>query len=326
LSGNPALTVVTTMYQSSPYLEDFHRRVSAQARALVGESYEVLYVNDGSPDDSLAVALRLHRADRHVRVLDLARNFGHHRAIMSGLAAARGTLVFLIDCDLEEQPEDLARFHAELVGGGADAVFGVQAQRKGGAFERLSGQAFYRLFNLLSPQPVVANQVIARLMSRRYVQALVAHRDREIFLAGLCALAGFKQVAVPVKKLSRDRTTYTLGRRVAAFVNAVTSFSAKPLVYVFYMGCFIVAVSLIAALTLVIRRLFFGVLFPGWASLIVTVCFFGGLTVFCLGLIGIYLAKVFSEVKERPYAIVRDVYEHGRESADSKTDQERSAA
>jgi putative glycosyltransferase len=300
------------MYRSSPYLEEFHRRVSAQARALVGESYEVVFVNDGSPDDSLAVALRLHRDDPHLRVVDLSRNFGHHRAIMTGLAAARGALVFLIDCDLEESPEDLPRFHAELARTSADAVFGVREKREGGLFERLSGSAFYRVFNLLSPQPVVPDQVIARLMTRRYVEALVAHRERELFLAGLCALTGFAQVALPVQKAAKGTTTYTLDRRVAAFVNAVTSFSARPLVYVFYLGCFILVASALAAGALIVRRVFFGVMFPGWPSLIVAVCFFGGLTVFCLGLIGIYVAKVFAEVKGRPYTITRAVYEHRR--------------
>jgi putative glycosyltransferase len=309
--------VVTTLYQSSPYLEEFHRRVSAQARALVGDSYELVFVNDGSPDDSLALALRLHRDDPQVRVLDLSRNFGHHRAIMTGLASARGALVFLIDCDLEEQPEDLSRFHAELTRTGADVVFGVREKREGAMFERLSGSAFYRVFNLLSPQRVVPDQVIARLMTRRYVEALVAHREREIFLAGLCALAGFAQVALPVQKASKGRTTYTLDRRVAAFVNAVTSFSARPLVYVFYLGCFILMASALAAGALIVRRVFFGLMFPGWPSLIVAVCFFGGLTVFCLGLIGIYLAKVFAEVKERPYTITRAVYEHRRGETDA---------
>lgn len=307
------------MYNSSPYLEEFHRRVSAQARALAGESYDVVYVNDGSPDDSLAVALRLHRADAHVRVLDLSRNFGHHRAIMTGLAAARGELVFLIDCDLEEHPEDLARFHAELTRTAVDVVFGARAQREGGFFERISSNAFYRIFNLLSAQTVVANQLVARLMTRRYVEALVAHRDREIYFGGLCALAGFEQIPLPVHKSSKGSTTYTLDRRVAAFVNAVTSFSAKPLVYIFYLGCFILLGSASAAIILVVRRLFFDVLFPGWPSLIVAVCFFGGLTVFCLGLIGIYLSKIFSEVKERPYTIVRQTYEHGGDSADRNT-------
>jgi putative glycosyltransferase len=310
LSSAPALSVVTTLYQSSAYVEEFHRRISAQARALVGESYELVFVNDGSPDDSLARALRLHRDDPHVRVLDLSRNFGHHRAIMTGLASARGALVFLIDCDLEEQPEDLSRFHAELTRTAADVVFGVREKREGAVFERLSGSLFYRVFNLLSPQPVVPDQLVSRLMTRRYVQALVSHRDREIYLGGLCALAGFAQVPLAVHKSSKGKTTYTLDRRIAAFVNAVTSFSAKPLVYVFYLGCFILLASAIAAGTLVVRRLFFGLMFPGWPSLIVAVCFFGGLTVFCLGLIGIYLAKIFAEVKERPYTVVRASYEH----------------
>ena len=127
MSGAPRLSVITTMYQSSPYLEEFHRRVSEHACAMVGDAYEIVFVNDGSPDDSLDKALALCRRDGHVRVVDLSRNFGHHRAIMTGLGMARGDLVFLIDCDLEERPEDLPRFHAELVATGADVAFGVRA-------------------------------------------------------------------------------------------------------------------------------------------------------------------------------------------------------
>ncbi len=259
--------MVTTLYQSSPYLEEFHRRVSAQARALVGESYELVFVNDGSPDDSLELALGLHRDDPHVRVLDLSRNFGHHRAIMTGLATARGALVFLIDCDLEEQPEDLSRFHAELTRTAADVVFGVREKREGAMFERLSGSAFYRVFNLLSPQPVVPDQVdrpaddaALRRGARRAPRARDLPR-RPVRPSRLRASG-----SVAVQKASKGQTTYTLDRRIAAFVNAVTSFSARPLVYVFYLGCFILA-------GLGARRrsrsssdaLFFGLLFPGLA-------------------------------------------------------------
>src|SRR4051812_25349055 len=184
------LSVVTTMYRSAPYLVEFHDRVCRAAKALF-ESFEIVFVNDGSPDEALDVAVRLFEEDERVRVIDLSRNFGHHAAIMTGLDRAHGDLVFLLDCDLEEEPELLSAFHDAMEATRADAVYGVQASRKGGRVERWAGAVFYKVFNALSATPVPANLVTARLMTRRYVRALVAHREREICLAGLWAITGF---------------------------------------------------------------------------------------------------------------------------------------
>ena len=302
------LSIVTTMYCSALYLREFHARTSVAARQLT-ENYEIIYVNDGSPDESLDVALELYRTDEKVRIVDLSRNFGHHKAIITGLSHARGDLVFLIDCDLEEAPELLATFHAELRRSEADVVYGVQATRKGDWFEQVTGNMFYSLINRLSYCPVPRNVITARLMTKRYVTNLVQHRDREVFLLGLWTITGFKQVPMEVTKLSKGSTTYTLGRKVGNLVNAVTSFSNKPLVWVFYLGSLISVVAGIAALVLIIRRLFFGFLLSGWPSLIVSIWLLGGVTIFCLGIIGIYLAKVFTETKERPYTVVRQIHE-----------------
>jgi putative glycosyltransferase len=302
------LSIVTTLYGSAPYLEEFHARVRAEAERIT-QDYEVILVNDGSPDNSLAVALSLYEKDERVRVIDLSRNFGHHKAIMTGLAHAGGRQVFLIDCDLEEAPELLGTFRAEMKRSGADVVYGVQRTRKGGLFERITGTFFYTFFNLVSSHPVPANQLTARLMSRRYVAGLVGHKDRELFLAGLWAITGFMQTPVEVDKHSRGGTTYTLRRRIASLVNAITSFSNTPLVLIFYLGCAIVLLAGLGALYLIVRRLFFGVLLAGWPSLIVSVWLLGGLTIFCLGVIGIYVSKIFMETKQRPYTVIRQIYE-----------------
>src|SRR4051812_8506243 len=132
------LSIVTTLYRSAGSLAEFHRRVSRAAAALTG-SYEIILVNDGSPDESLQIALNILKTDRLVRIVDLSRNFGHHKAMMTGLSYARGELVFLIDSDLEEEPELLAAFDGTLQSQSADVVYGVQESRKGGIFERLSG-------------------------------------------------------------------------------------------------------------------------------------------------------------------------------------------
>lgn len=304
------LSIVSSLYRSAAYLEEFHRRASATARQL-GLDYEIVLVNDGSPDESLEIALELQRRDPRLCVVDLSRNFGHHKAMMTGLAHARGRRVFLLDADLEEEPELLQAFAEAMDRTGADVVYGVQQSRKGGAIERATGALFYRLFNWLSAEEVPANQLCARLMTRRYVDSLLAHRDREIFLAGLWSATGYRQVGVPAHKLHKGVSSYTLRRKIALAVNSVTSFSTRPLVMIFYLGIAILFLSLGAAGALIVRHLFFGQLLPGWASTMVALCFMGGLNLFCVGIVGIYLAKVFSEAKDRPFTVVRDVYRGG---------------
>lgn len=302
------LSIVTTMYASAPWLREFHERASAAARALT-DDYEIVLVNDGSPDASLAVALELFEADPRVRVIDFSRNFGHHKAMMTGLAHARGDRVFLIDCDLEEDPALLATFAERLRASGADVVYGVQRERKGRALDRLGARVFYTVFNWLSTDPIPPNLLTARLMTRRYVEALTAHRERQTQISGLWAITGFEQVPLEIEKRDKGSTTYTFARKIAHLVNAVTSFSDKPLVMIFYAGALIMFLSMLAAGYLVVRRVFFGTMLAGWPSLMVTVWFLGGLTVFCVGVIGIYLSRVFVETKRRPYTIIRKIYE-----------------
>ena len=301
------LSIVTTLYCSAPHLDEFYVRVCAAAEG-VATNFEIVLVNDGSPDDSLQKAISLCRNDKRIKVIDLSRNFGHHKAIMTGLAHACGDLVFLVDSDLEEEPELLEAFYLRLKETNADVVFGVQQKRKGGLLERAGGAIFYEIFNVLSTHSIPRNAITARLMSRKYVRALVEYREREMMIAGLWTLTGFNQVPLPVRKFQRSGSTYTFRRKVGQLVNAITSFSSKPLEMIFYLGCAILFLSTIAALAIIIGRLVFGTLLLGWPSLIVSIWLLGGLTIFCLGVIGIYLSKIFIEVKQRPYTIVKDVY------------------
>jgi putative glycosyltransferase len=306
------LSIVTSMYRSAPYLEEFHRRCVAAAAQLGGE-YEIVLVNDGSPDTSLSVALALRERDPRVRVIDLSRNFGHHKALMTGLRRASGELVFLLDCDLEEDPAWLLPFHAAMRDSGADVVYGVQQQRKGNWFERVTGDAFYAVFNHLLTHPIPRNIVTARLMTRRYVRALVRHRDQELCLAGVWVMTGFEQRAFPIVKGSRADSTYSTRKRISAFVNALTSFSNRPLIYIFQIGISVMLLSIVAGVVLLYRSLTGRIGVPGWASIMVSIWFLGGLMIFCVGVIGIYLAKVFTETKRRPYTVVRA--DHGGDDA-----------
>ena len=311
------LSIVSSMYCSAPHLREFHARVVAAAEALTDE-FEIVLVNDGSPDESLQIALGLHRSDPRVRVIDLSRNFGHHPAMLEGLRHAKGDRVLLIDCDLEEPPELLAEMTARLDEPGIDVAYGVQDVRRGRMIDRWSGRLFYKMFNALSSDKMPENLLTVRLMSRRYLDALLSHTEVEVMLGGLFARTGFRQVAVPVRRQPKGSSTYTLAKRVALMVNAVTSFSNKPLVYVSYLGAAMLGLFGLAAAYLVLSQLIWGEALAGWTSLIVSVWLVGGLIIFCQGVLGIYLAKMFAEVKRRPQAIVREIHESPLRSDDRR--------
>lgn len=302
------LSIVATLYQSALYIAEFHRRASAAARQLVGDDYQIVLVNDGSPDNSLELAIKLTEEDAHVVVVDLSRNFGHHKAMMTGLAHAEGEQVFLIDSDLEEEPEFLLSFDEQIKSECCDVVYGVQEQRKGSWFERWSGRWFYRFFQALTGQALPENIVTARLMSRRYVDALLRHEEREVFMAGLWYITGFIQRPQIVKKHSTSETTYTFRNKMSLLVNSVTSFSNAPLISIFYIGISIslFAISYIGFLG--INWVFLATPMSGWTSVMASIWLLGGMIISFIGVVGIYLSKVFSETKQRPYTIVRQIY------------------
>lgn len=302
------LSIVATLYQSAPYIAEFHQRASAAARKLVGGAYEIVLVNDGSPDNSLDIAVQLTESDSHVVVVDLSRNFGHHKAMMAGLEHSSGEMVFLIDSDLEEEPEWLMIFSDQMAAEKSDVVYGVQQERKGGWFERWSGYLFYTIFNWLSHIEHPRNIVTTRLMTRRYVNALLTHKERELVISCLWVITGFKQCAQSVKKLSASSTTYGFFKKLNHFVNAITSFSEAPLKMIFLSGIFVFSGAILYALILIINRVFLSQPVDGWTSIMVSIWVLGGMVISFIGIIGIYLAKIFTESKQRPYVIVRDVY------------------
>jgi putative glycosyltransferase len=304
------LSIVATLYRSAPYVQEFHSRATASARHVVGDDYEIILVNDGSPDSSLVEATRLTQRDPHLVVVDLSRNFGHHKAMMTGLAHAQGERVFLIDSDLEEEPEWLIPFTSHMDTEGCDVVFGTQTSRKGGLIERASGPLYYLTFRLLTGIRHPKNIATARLMARSYVDALLLHQERELNIGGLYIVTGFDQRAYPIIKHSSSPTTYSLSRKFGHLVNAVTSFSSLPLVFTFYSGL-LISTSALAYISHLIYRYLFGSAPPdGYTSTIASIWLFSGLIIFFLGIQGIYIAKVFSEVKQRPYTIVRRIYRH----------------
>jgi putative glycosyltransferase len=295
-------SIVTTLYRSEAFLQEFYIRATAAATTL-GRSYEIIFVNDGSPDGSLAAALEIAEKDKRVRVIDLSRNFGHHVAAFAAIEASEGDYVFLIDSDLEEKPEWLRHFAEVMEEQNADVVYGVQSEIN----SQLSG-LFYKLFNAISDTPIPANACTVRLMRRSYVDALMQMRDRKLFMAGMFMWTGFRQVGVPVAKGRRSagKSSYTLVRQMSLFADAVTSFSSKPLYAAFFAGTVFAGGSVLVGLYLILRKLLYPeAIIAGYTTLIVSITFMGGLTILFLGVIGLYVAKIFAEVKDRPLYLAR---------------------
>jgi putative glycosyltransferase len=295
------------MYYSAPYLNEFYTRIRAAAEKITSD-YEIIFVNDGSPDDSLKMAVSLYENDPKVRVIDLSRNFGHHKAAMTGLAHAKGDSVFLIDVDLEEEPELLNRFYDIFKDSDADVVYGVQTKRKGGIWEKATGALYWWMFNLLSSAKIPANLLMARLMTKRYVKNLVAHKESEMDISGLWQVTGFKQIPVKVREHSKGNTTYSFRKKAALMVRSITGFSNKPLIYIAALGGIILSAALLYSLYVLGVLIFIGKGPSGFLSIILSIWFLGGLIIFSLGVIAIYLSVIFIETKNRPYTIIREIY------------------
>lgn len=308
------LSIVATLYRSAPYIKEFHMRASDAARQLVGDNYEIILVNDGSPDDSLSIALLVASGDEHVVVVDLSRNFGHHPAMMAGLAEAKGERVFLIDSDLEEDPFWLSMFSLIMSKSSCDVVFGVQKSRKGDWLEKWSGHLFYRIFNYLCEIEIAPNQTVARLMSSQYVRALLQYGERELFFGGVLSLAGFHQIPCEVVKGSTSPTTYTLKKRITQAINALFSFSSKPLFLISLIGLAISGLAFLFIAFLVYSWMTSQNVPLGWTSIAASIWLSTGLLMISIGIVGIYISKLYIETKGRPRVIVRSVFNRKHDS------------
>ena len=304
------LSIVTTVFKSEGTIAEFVRRASATA-AQITDSFEIVIVDDGSPDSSLTIATGLAASDPRLKIVELSRNFGHHKALMTGLRHASGDFCMLIDSDLEEPPETLGIFWDKLSKDDLDVIYGCQERRDGSLLHRFGGWVAYTAFNLLIPAGIPTNHLTIRLMRRNYVDALLLHGESQVIIGGLWVITGFKQVGVRVDRVDKGATTYTLARRWQVFLDSVTNFSEAPLIGIFYLGIAIAAISFLVGAWLLLRWAVLGVGVAGWLSVMMSVWFLGGIAIFCIGVIGIYLGKVFTETKNRPYTIVRKVHQAG---------------
>lgn len=276
------------------------------------KNYEIILVNDGSPDNSKSIALDICNSDSRVHLIDLSRNFGHHKAMKCGLQEAIGDMVFLIDVDLEEEPENLELFiNAINQDIETDIVVGIIEEKKSTFIKRFFSKLFYKTFNFLSNTKIKNNEGVSRLMKRNYLKALLSYNEKEIFYPAIWIDAGFNRKEVLITKNYDGFTTYTFKKRLEMSVEAITSYSNKPLIFIFYLGLNFILLSLCLTIFLIIKRATNQNIPIGWTSIATLILMVGGVITSSLGIIGIYLSKIFTEVKARPTYLIRRKYNNG---------------
>lgn len=275
--------------------------------------FELLFVNDGSSDDSLAIIKALHAQDPRVRYLDFSRNFGHQIAVFAGIEHARGAAVVLIDGDLQDPPEVIAELYAKMLEG-YEVVYAQRRKRKGESwFKRYTASAFYRLFNRFSSLQMPLDTGDFRLMARPVVDALCRMPERHKFLRGQISWVGFRQTAVLYDREARaaGETGYTLRKMVRFALDGLTGFSTLPLKLATVLGFAVSGVAFLLILYVVFVKLFGSelgfIVAPGWASQMIATLFLGGVQLIAIGILGEYIARIADNSKQRPLYILREV-------------------
>ena len=300
------LSIVAPMHNEAEVLGVFFERIEAATRDL-GVAIEIICVDDGSRDETLAGLVARATADPKVRVIALARNFGKEAALTAGIEAAGGDMVVPIDADLQDPPELIAQF-VDRWEEGYDVVYGARSDRSSDtAMKRTTAQLFYRIFNRVSDLDIPESAGDFRLMDRQVVEALKLLPERNRFMKGLFAWVGFRQIGVPYVRPERAAGTTSMGYlRLWRFaIDGITSFSTAPLRVWSVIGFVSALAALGFAIVLIVRVLIVGREVPGYASLMTVVLFGFAIQMMAFGVLGEYVGRLYQEVKGRPIYVVR---------------------
>ena len=305
----PVLSVVLPIYNEEQVIPEMYRRMTAVLEDI-GETYELVLVNDGSRDRSRELLHELHQRDPRVHVINFARNFGHQVAITAGMDYAQGDAVVVIDADLQDPPEVIAQM-MEKWREGYQVVYGVRTERKGESlFKLTTANLFYRLINSITSVEIPLDAGDFRLMDRAVIQTLRTMREKRRYMRGLSAWVGFKQTPLPYKREARfaGETKYPLKKMLRFASDGITNFSLIPLQFATYMGFVSALLALVGLIFAIIGRLFWPGALLGQATTLVSVLFIGGVQLISLGIIGEYLGRIYEEVKGRPLYIVAEAW------------------
>jgi len=305
---NSVYSIVVPVFNEEEVLNEFYKRLTI-AMDKLKEKYEIIFVNDGSTDNSLEIMKKLHSNDKRIKIISFSRNFGHQMAITAGIDYASGEAVVTIDADLQDPPEMIPELIKKWKEG-YDVVYGVRKKREGESFfKKATASIFYRLLNRVTDINIPLDAGDFRLMDRKVVNNLKQIREKNRYIRGLTSWIGFKQIGVLYKREKRfaGYTKYPLRKMLKFAFNAIFSFTNFPLKIATYFGFLVAGLSFLYLIYVLILKIFMNATIQGWASLIVAVLFLGGVQLICIGIIGEYIGRIGEEVKKRPLYIIEEI-------------------
>jgi polyisoprenyl-phosphate glycosyltransferase len=311
------LSAIIACYRDAPAVPIMYERLIAVFEKM-GVDFEIIFVNDCSPDNAREVLADLAVRDKRVIVINHSRNFGSQSAFTSGMRIATGDALILLDGDLQDPPEMIEPFYQKWQEG-YDVVYGVRVKREATLFLRGAYKVFYRIFRKMSYVPIPVDAGDFSLIDRRVVNALNDLPENNRFLRGLRAWVGFRQTGIPYVRPERmfGRTTNSLLKNLGWARKAILSFSYAPLDFITWLALFIVAISSLAIVVEILLRLLYpGIAPKGFTTVIVLILFLGGVQLLCLSIIGSYLAHIYDEVKQRPPYVVESILNNPTQHSD----------
>lgn len=317
------ISLVIPCYNEEEVLAETVRRLFMLCDRLDALAFELIFVDDGSRDQTRTILRELVKQDPRVRVIGFARNFGHQTAVTAGIDAANGDAVVLIDADLQDPPEVIEEMIAKWREG-FDVVYGTRTERPGeSAFKLSTARAFYRLLNRLSDVPIPLDTGDFRLMGRNVVESLRCMPERDRFVRGMVSWVGFRQVALPYKRSPRfaGESKYPLRKMLRFATDGILSFSTKPLQIAVTFGMASAMLASFGIAYALYMRLWTSIWIEGWTALMIAVLFLGGVQLVCVGILGEYIGRIYNEIKRRPLYIVQEYlgYEDDQRPATSRS-------
>lgn len=301
------LSVIIPIYNEEENIHPLHQRLTKVLNGL-GTSYELIFVNDGSQDDSMELVQQLANKHTYIKYIDLSRNFGHQIAVMAGLDHAQGKATVIIDADLQDPPELIPEM-VEKWKDGYEVVYAKRKSRKGeSVLKKWTAKLFYRMLRKLTDFDIPVDVGDFRIIDQKIVEVLRNMPERSKYLRGQIAWVGFNQTYVTYNRDERHagETGYSIKKMLDLAMNAVTGFSEAPLRLVTYMGIMVTIFSLLTMMYTLISRLLTDSYVEGWASLMVSILFLGGVQMIAIGILGEYIGRIYRDIRQRPLYIVKD--------------------
>ena len=316
-SSSPYFSIVIPVYRAELCLDELYRRLKNVLEGI-SPNFEIILVEDCGGDNSWEIIEKLALVDPRVRGIQFSRNFGQHYGITAGLDYCRGDWVVVMDCDLQDRPEEIPRLYAKALEG-YDIVLARRGMRRDPLIKRISSSLFYRLFSYLADIDYDGSSGNFRIMSKKVVENFCLIREQLRYFGGLVQWMGFPTASIEVEHAERwkGKSTYTVAKLIKLASESIIAYSDKPLRFAIQFGFLMAFFSFCFGIYILIRAMFYGISVQGWSSLIVSIYFIGGIIISILGIIGIYLAKTFGETKKRPlYIIQKDTFSAGKNEAE----------